>query len=187
MIAQGKTLANGNHANLNWICSPAETAPINPYYGLITAASSLHWMDWDVLLPQLATALAPGAFLAIFDDNLVPGEWNRHINRLIPQYSTNRDFTPYNLIEELNSRRLFALVGQQETQPKPYSQSIDENIEAMHSRNGFSRDRMTPAAAKEFDAKMRQILLNHFPDGFVHLQVKTTVCWGRPLTARASA
>ena len=71
MIALGKTLPGGDAPNLRWIVGSAEDAPIAPPYGLVVAGESLHWMAWDVVLPRVREALAPGGMLAIVGR----GEW----------------------------------------------------------------------------------------------------------------
>ena len=51
MLAEGRRRPGGDHPNLTWIVGAAETAPLSPPYALVTAGDSLHWMDWDVVLP----------------------------------------------------------------------------------------------------------------------------------------
>ncbi len=74
MIAQGRTLEGGERRRLTWIVGSAEESPLTGQYGLITAAESIHWMEWKTLFPRLRRALAPGAFLAIVEreDGNVP-------------------------------------------------------------------------------------------------------------------
>ena len=65
MIKKGKTLPKGTHPRLRWIYGPAEEAPLDPPYGLITAGQSMHWMDWDLVLPRFRTALTPHGFMVL--------------------------------------------------------------------------------------------------------------------------
>src|SRR5690349_13494055 len=65
MIGQGKLLPGGNHPDLNWILGRAEDAPLHPPYSLITTGDSLHWMDWDVVMPRFARMLTPRGRLAV--------------------------------------------------------------------------------------------------------------------------
>ncbi len=57
---------------------------------------------------------------------------------------------------------------------------IDDYIESFHSRNGFSRERMGPAAAAAFDQEARRILLQSYPDGVMSLQIVANIVWGVP-------
>jgi SAM-dependent methyltransferase len=186
MIERGRALAGGEAANLRWIVAPAETATLSPPYAMAVAASSLHWMDWDVVLPRVAAALAPGAVLAVFNDDAQCMPWDDALRSIIPRYSTNREFQPYDLIEELTTRGLFEPLGMHVTTPVPFAQRVEDYVEAFHSRNGFSRDRMTGADADAFDAAVGAAVSSHATDGWVTLRVYSKITWGRPLAGSAS-
>ena len=55
---------------------PPRTAPLDPPYGLVTAGSSLDWMDWYVVLPRVGAALGDGCYLALFDQQADPLPWD---------------------------------------------------------------------------------------------------------------
>jgi hypothetical protein len=153
-------------------------------YSLALAAESLHWMEWTIVLPRIAAALVPGAVLVLAErSGAGPMPWDADVRRLTPVYSTNQEWRPYDVVEELTTRGLFREVGRRRTSPIPFSQSVDEHVESIHSRNGFSRDRMDVAAAVEFDDLFRRLLQRHCPDGVVRLQTVVTVVWGEPVAA----
>jgi len=188
MIETGKRLPNGDHPRLRWLYGAVEDVALDPPYGLVTAAASLHWMDWSIVLPRFKEVLVPGGYLAlvdqstlIVDQNVLPEPYYIVLREIIPQYSTNKDFEPYDLIEELEKRGLFQKVGEKTTAPVPFEQSIDDYIESFHSRNGFSRERMTPEQAVAFDQEARRILLKSHADGVMSLQVVGSVIWGLPM------
>jgi hypothetical protein len=110
-----------------------------------------------------------------------PSPWSDELLKLIIQYSTNRDFQPYNLIEELTSRGLYQVEDQTQTEAETFTQSIADYIESVHSRNGFSRDRMAPEAAVAFDAAARAIIAPHAPDDTIMLRIRARLVWGQPL------
>ena len=58
--------------------------------------------------------------------------------------------------------------------------SVEDFIDSIHGRNGFSRDRMEPESARAFDAGVRDILRSHYPDGIVRGEVGSTVTWLDP-------
>jgi len=180
MIARGKTLPGGDAPNIRWIVSAAEDAPLEPPYALITAGESMHWMDWPVVMSRLDKALAPGAYLALVERNEEPSPWSDALLRLIVQYTTNRDFQPYDLIAELEARGLFRKAGERRTVAEPFEQSVEDYIESIHSRNGFSRDRMRPEDAAAFDASVRELITPHALGGALRLHVAATVNWGTP-------
>ena len=94
--------------------------------------------------------------------------------------STNQDFRPYNLFDELTQRGLFEIEGQQETAPVTFTQSADHYLESWHARNGLSRQRMGEQAAV-FDQEVRQLLQEHCPDGQIESTLRGHVTWGKPL------
>lgn len=192
MIAQGKRQPGGDAPNLRWLLGMVEDAPLSPPYAMITAGESLHWFDWAAVFPRFAAALTPHGVLAIIGRNWESAAARERLHPIINRYSTNRDFRPYNLLDELAARDLFAQQGQRRVGPEPWRPTIDEYIECRHSQNGLSRERMGDAAAP-FDAEMRAALLDLFGEGKMALRddrldltVEATITWGRPLAPAAS-
>lgn len=181
MIALGRQLAGGGAPNLSWQVAALEDVDLSGPYGLIVAGESLHWMDWERVMPRLRAGLAPGAFLAIVERVETQTPWAGALLDLIVRYSTNREFRPYDLVSELEKRRLFALAGKRAIEPEPFSQPVTAYIESIHSRNGFSRDRMLPAEAAAFDAAVAELLAPHASDGQVALRIGASLRWGVPV------
>jgi len=180
MIEKGKTLPNGDHAHLNWIHGRLEEALLHPPYALITAGESLHWMEWEVVLPLFHRSLTPHGYLAIVERRTEPSIWDDILQRLIDQFSTNREYRPYDLIAELERRHLFQRQGIVQTQPVPFVQSGEEYICSIHSRNGFSRQRMGEEVAEAFDAEVRAMLTPFLQEGQLTLSVWSRIVWGSP-------
>jgi len=180
MVEQGKMLPGGDNPRLNWIYAPVEEAPLDPPYGLVTAGASLHWMDWDIVLPRFAQVLSHGAYLALVAVRLLPPPWEDSLQAIIPRFSTNKDYKPFDLIPELERRGLFMQEGEQYTEPVLFIQDVHDYIESFHSMNGFSRERMRPDAAYAFDREVEKLIAPYTSDGRLELQVKAHVLWGRP-------
>ena len=176
-IARPRAAACGN---ITWIAQPAEAFEPRERYALIVAAESLHWMDWSVLLPRLARWLEPGAWLAIVARSFTGLPFEPEIGELIARFSTNRVFEKSDLIDELESRSLFRERGRHRTRPVGFAQSVDDYVESFHSRNGFSRERMTAEAAAQFDRGVRDAVLAHSPDGVVCGELTARIVWGAP-------
>jgi len=179
MVERGRQLPDGAAPNLRWICGRAEDAPLAPPYALITAGSSLHWMEWEAVLPRFLEMLTSNGCLAIVVEGALPTPWQAELHPLCGRFSTNQDYQAYDLIEELEQRGLFGRHGDRRTEPVPFVQPLEEYIESFHSRNGFSRQRMRPEVAAEFDARMRELVLAHCGET-VELQLVSRVAWGRP-------
>ena len=176
----GRTLPGGNHPALHWILGTAEEAPLHPPYGLIVTASSLHWMNWPVVLPRFWSVLAPRAVVVITEQHVLPTPWDEDLAPIIARYSTNRGYQPYDLAEEIETRGLFRPLGLRAVEPIPFVQSVEEYIESFHARNGFSRDRMTREAANAFDRAVETVVSRYCPDRIVHLEVIADAIWGEP-------
>src|ERR1700726_823812 len=75
MIEKGKQLPNGNHPQLHWIYGKVEEVRLAPPYALITAGSSIHWMNWPVTFPRFRFMLTPNGFLALVYRRTLPMPW----------------------------------------------------------------------------------------------------------------
>ncbi len=179
MIEQGKHLPNGNHPHLHWIYGRVEEVALHPPYALVTARESLHWMDWSIVLPRFHKLLVPGGYLAVVEQEATPDPWSL-LSEIIPHYTTNKGYYPYDMIEALGQQKLLRKVGEKKTAPVSFTQPIDDYIESYHSRSGFSRERMGIEQAQAFDREAKKILLNTYQDGMVELQVVGNIVWGIP-------
>ncbi len=186
MLAKARQLPRGDHPQITWIHAPAEAATLREPYALVTVGASLHWMDWDIVLPRIHEVLSANGMLAIIDSHELPVPWEQPLRQLVERFSTNREYQPYDLIEELEQRWLFQRRGHQTTAPVPFTQSVADYMESFHARNGFSRDRMNPEAASAFDRHLGQLVRPHTSSGMVTLRVVGTVTWGTPGTPRGS-
>ena len=184
MLAKGRGLPEGDAPNLRWIAGEAETVALTPPYGLITAAASLHWMDWSVVLPRLAQMLSSqGSFAILFEHTSIPDPAAGEMGKMVRESLTMRGIPlrePYDLIEELCQRQLFTVRGEQWTQPVLQEQSLTDYIDSYHARNGFSRERMGEEAADAFDRRAMEILRTAYPERNLMLRVQMQVVWGRP-------
>lgn len=180
MIEAGRLLLSGDDPRLRWILGQVETADLSPPYALVTAGESLHWMDWAVILPRFAEMLAPGSVLAMIGRESVPGPWATALRDVINRFSTNREFQPYDLTDELTRRGLLTVLGRWTSPPVTIRQPVAGYVESFHSRNGFSRDRMTPEQAMRFDEETARLVAPFSDDGILELQVSARVVYGLP-------
>ncbi len=180
MIAHGKDLPNGSNALIHWVVGAVETTPFTPPYDLITAGESLHWMDWEAVLPRFAAILAPHGRLVILELGYQALPWSEQLGLLIQRYSTNRDYQAVDLITELEQLQLFRAEGRTETPPWIFRQSVDDYIESFHGRASFARERMAIKDARAFDLQLRELVTAH-THGMVEQALIATIVWGKPL------
>lgn len=184
MLRVARSRHRSGDRGLRWLESRAEAFRPDTRYSLVVAAESLHWMEWAEVFSWLPEALRPEAFLCIVSGREIdPVPWRRDLDELVPLYSTNREYRPYDLVSELVSRGLFAEAGRASTAPVPCVQAVETYVESFHTRNGLSRERMTAAAASAFDEALRRVVARHCPDGRVRGQTAATLVWGTPLRA----
>jgi SAM-dependent methyltransferase len=181
MIEAGRTAIGGDAPNLRWILSRIEDAQLDSTYALITAGESLHWFDWQRVMPRFADLLTPNGMLALAGRNWGgPSELDA---RLLPIF---KRFSPVpwqnvNLLDELKRRGLFEVVDERRFAPEPWQPTLDEYILARHSQRSFSRTHLGATAVAEFDAAMREALAD-VPrvDGRLQLAATAWIIWGRP-------
>ena len=178
MLAEGRRLAHGRDPRIRWILGAAETAPLDGPYGLITTGQSLHWMDWEVVLPRFARALAPGARLAVSDDPEAPEPWAEDLRPIIRRYSIMRTWHQFRLIPELESRGLFVREAEVSTPPTPFTQTVDAYVASFHARSSLARHRIGADAADAFDREVRALLGDRTT---IERQVSGRIVFGRPV------
>lgn len=173
---------------VRWHQTSAEEFGYPDTYDLIICAQCLAWLDWETVFPRFASALkAEGWLLIIGQEALEDLPWLPALKRIVARYSTNQHFQPFDLLDEIQSRGLFQIHGRKATAFQPFTQSIDDYVESIHARNGFSRDRMTADAARAFDAEVIDLLNLHHTDGMIRGTNRSWITWGKPRPSPASS
>ncbi len=183
MLAEAQRLPGGTHEAIRWIEGAAESAPLDGPYDLVVAAASLHWMDWDVVLPRLAELLAPDARLAVVTASTGrSAPWRAAEDAIIPRWSVMPDFQGYDLPNMLVDRDLWTLDERVEFGPASFEQTVEEYIEHFHSTSGFRREAMGDERARQFDELIRGLVEPHARGDRIDLDVVGMAAFGRPHT-----
>lgn len=180
MVARGRTMPGGDHPRLAWHVGRAEDLPTNARYGLVTTGDSLHWMDWDIVMPRFRDVLVPGGVLAIVHRDGEPPPWHDGLTDLIAAGSTYRNYREFDLIALLEGRGLFEQTSSWASEPVTTRQSVTDYVESFHSRSSLSRAAMSATAAAEFDAGVRALVAPWVIDGTLELQTVGSIEWGLP-------
>lgn len=180
MMARGRQLPGGDHPHLNWIYGRAEEVPLAPPYGLVTAGQSLHWMDWEIVLPRFREALDREGFLAIVNVEILATPWNGELIKIIRRFSTIPHYKPLDLLKELEERDLYERRGEQRTAPVSFSQSLEDYIESFHARSSLSRGGLGQENAAAFDRAVEHLVAPFTTSGQITLEVTGHVAWGSP-------
>ena len=167
---------------VEWRAVAAEDLDFDRTYTAVVAAEAFHWVDWHRRLPRIAASLAPGGQLVLVQRTLGPLPWDDDLRTLVRTDSTNQDYVPYDLVTELETRKLLALGGRAQTDTVVHAQSLDDYVESFHSRNGFSRARLSADRAREFDDELRALVRRYCGSEVARLPVQARIAWGRPVS-----
>jgi SAM-dependent methyltransferase len=181
MLREARRVPGADNARIRWIQGTAESAPLDPPYGLVTAAVSIHWMDPEVVMPRFRSALAPRGLLAIVDMDSTYGEqkWRDEFLELIRAFSPiKRHVGKVELLRELETSGHFVREGESEAAPVPVEQSVDDYMAMLASTSSLSRTTLG-ARADDFDRQARVIFARHGLTR-VRAELVSAVIWGRP-------
>jgi ubiquinone/menaquinone biosynthesis C-methylase UbiE len=182
MLAYAQKLPGGDDPRINWINATAEEFEYPATYALAVTAESLHWMEWYVVLPKIGRALSEHGRLAIVGGrSFTAMPWRDELEELISRYSTNREYQPYNVIDELIERNLITIERRIRTEPVPFTQSVDDYIESFHSRNGLSRQRMSDGG-EAFDRELAALVARYSDSDDLTFDLSVSVTIGCPVT-----
>jgi len=188
MLQVARSLPGAANAKIRWIHAAIEDASLEPPYGLVVAASSIHWMDLDRTLPRFADALADGAMMAVLDgDALVDAPWEREETEFMIDFVTAREgqrpkwwkTVRERFAEPVLVHPQFERLGHRITAPVAFSQSVADYLRCQHSRATWSEDHLGEKASADFDAEMTTILNRYARDGILTFSVQTRIEWGR--------
>jgi len=182
MLERGRRRDGASSAHVEWLNLSAEKFAFDQQYSAVVAADSFHWLDWHSVLPRIGASLvAHGQLILVERAEAESPPWGPGLRALIREYSTNRDYVPYDTANELETRGLIAVGGQTRTRTEAYGQSLEGYVESFHSRNGFSRARLEAGRARAFDDKLKALLRRYWRDDVVRLAIQARIVWGRPV------
>ena len=136
MIEQAQLLSH----RVTWQCAYAEAIEFPNSLDLIVTANSLHWMDWPVVFPKFSRALKSkhGQLAVITGGDLTAYAGEAEVMKLVAAYSTNQDFKPFSLVTLITEAGYFKIDHAITTQATALQQSVEDFIDSIHARNGFS-------------------------------------------------
>ncbi len=187
MLERARTLLGGDLPKIRWLHGRAEDVELEPPYALVTAGESLHWMEWDVVLPRFARVLTPHGLLAIAhieEQTSQTAPWNEGYRQISQRFTNNPTYEPFDWIAELEKYQLFQKLGERKTAPVLVSQRVEDYIAAQHARSTLSLDTMTAEQAAQFDTEMQALLLPFTQDGFLTFSVVGGITWGKPKSGK---
>jgi SAM-dependent methyltransferase len=181
MLREARRVPGGDSERIRWTQGTAETAPLDPPYGLIAAGQSIHWMDPDVVMPRFRESLAPGAVLAIVNSESVYAaqKWRDELIALIQEFSPIAHHLEFvDLVRSLETSGHFTRQGERTAAAVPYERSLDDYLATLASTSSLSRVTLG-SRADDFERGVRAIFARHNLTS-VRAEVLAEVVWGRP-------
>jgi ubiquinone/menaquinone biosynthesis C-methylase UbiE len=188
MLERVRTLPGGDSPEIRWLHGRAEDVELSPPYALVTAGESLHWMEWDVVLPRLAHVLTPHGMLAIIhvgDSSARSTPWREGASQISQRFTNNPAYQPFDWLAALEKYGLFQKLGERECAPVLVSQTVEDYIAAQHAKSILSLDTMTAEQAAQFDMEMRMLLLPFAQDSMLTFSVIGGITWGKPISGKS--
>lgn len=181
MLHEARWLPGGDDTRIRWTLGTAESAPLDPPYGLVTAGSSIHWMDPEVVMPRFREALAPGGFVAIVDSESLyaPQVWRSELLALIQTFSpVKHHLGAVEFVRALEESGRFIRAGESAVAPVQYEQSVGDYMAMLASTSSLSRTTLG-SRADDFDDEARSIFARHRMTK-IRGELVAAVVWGRP-------
>jgi hypothetical protein len=133
-------------------------------------------MDPGLVLPRFRESLAPGAYLAIVDNENVHGPYREAVWAITDRYAAvaHHPETP-DAVASVRASALFTIEGEERTAPMPFEQSVDDYIAFLHSTSILTRAQLGERAAA-FDAEVRAVFAQRGIDR-LRYRVVGSVTW----------
>ncbi len=132
-------------------------------------------------LPRFASVLTPNGYLAVLYNSFGDVPWQEEVRALRKQVRGHEYPRPTESTKVLEQDGLFQMVGEKETAPVVFRQTVDDYVEQYHSRSDMARVRIGEEAAARFDAELRRILAKYVHGDEIEMQISARVVWGKPL------
>jgi SAM-dependent methyltransferase len=181
MIETGRDRPGGRHPNLRWILGAAESADLDGPYALVTAGASIHWLDWDVLMPRLRTVLTPNAKLAVVVHDVHDLPWHDGLVEIIRRHTRSPDYDPsYSPADAMAEQGHVVIAGRCTTTPVSFAQPIESYVEQFHSRASLAAEHMSPEEASAFDEAVTVLVQPWAVGGVLTMPVVAHITWALP-------
>jgi len=187
MTEAGRAADARRRRAVTWVQETAEAYRSAAGFDLVTAGTSIHWLDHAVVFPKLAAWTETIAVITGDEPTPAPcGEeaWTAFLTRWISRVGGRYD--PRGAAAEASRHEAWMKIAGRKVFPFTFRQSVVDFITAQHSRATWSRAAMGEALAAEFDRELDALLRPFATGGQLHLRMESTLTWGRPLPAPAA-
>ncbi len=180
MVDLGRALHATRHPNIHWLHARAEDVRFEGGFDLVTAGTSIHWMDHAVLFPRLAELTPIVATIGGDEPGAVPWleAWRALNYRWLERIGRTPD--PVGRAAAGRAHEAWIAIGGRETLDFTWRQSLQDFVACQHSRATWSRATMGEAPAQEFDDDIATLLRPWTEDGMLAVNLTSQLTWGAP-------
>ena len=184
MIEAGQAADGGRHANIVWATQAAETYESADTFDLVTAGTSVHWFEHEMLFPKLADWTR--TFAIVTGDAPAPApcgddawlafakHWIARVGGAYDPAASTAQGNRHEAWMDIAGRQRFAFA---------FQQSIEDFIMCQHSRATWARHVMGDALAAQFDSELDALMRPCAQDGILTLSMVSELTWGAPRRA----
>ncbi|MGO4127766.1 trans-aconitate 2-methyltransferase [Inquilinus sp. YAF38] len=181
MIDAGRAADAGRHGGIAWTCDTAEAYRTDRGFDLVTAGTSIHWLDHQAVFPKLAGWTGTLAVIGGDEPAVAPcGDeaWTAFLARWLARVGGRYD--PAGAAAEAGRHEAWMDIAGRKEFSFTVRQGLAEFIRGQHSRATWSRAVMGEALATEFDRELEALLRPFATDGQLDLTMVSTLSWGAP-------
>lgn len=188
MIKVGKFIDSGVHSNLEWVRMHAEDYEDEGRFDLITAGSSIHWLDHSIIFPKLRIWTDTVAVISGDAPEEPPcGKqlWaefvTKWLSRLVKKDPEKwAEYDPAGFKDEANRHEKWIDIAGRKEFINFIEQPLEEFVESQHSRATWARNAMGKTLSDEFDRELIALMNPFAENGKLYLNIPFSVTWGRP-------
>jgi len=170
--------------NISWACARAEDVAVEGKFDAITIGTAVHWMQHDIVFPNMSEWLDEGGVLAIVDSERSDNEaaWSQRWIEFLKTWlrRVGREYDPVNFASAGRTYVNWMDIHGRESFVEDFRQRVEHFIACQHSTATFARAKMGADLAAEFDTELDETLRPLSQDGWLAFKVRSNLTWGRP-------
>ncbi len=188
MLTMARALDAGRHSNITWVEARVEDYNTDARFDLVTAGSSIHWLDHAVVFPKLAMWTPVVAVITGDEPDPPPcGDeaWKGFLIRWLAQMAkrtpgARHEYNPATAEVEARHHEAWMDVAGRERFTFAFRQTVGEFVESQHSRATWSRAAMGNTLATRFDRELEDLMLPFAKECPLELRMVSQLTWGTP-------
>ncbi len=191
MLAEAEALDAGRHGNITWTEARVEDYDTDASFDLVTAGTSIHWLDHALVFPKLSRWTAVLAVITGDEPDPPPcGDeaWRSFLTRWLAQMAkrtpgARREYDPAGAVAEARRHEPWMDIAGRQRFAFTFRQPVRHFVESQHSRATWSRAAMGEKLATLFDRELEDLVRPFAREDELELSMVSELTWGAPRRA----